>query len=165
MRRTTVVIATCMVVLGLTATSASASLANPTTSVCQADATWNVNVPAATATVSWDTGSATGCKGLNGTVYEDGNFQVGTSDHGTAANWTLGLFGVAVTGQNSFAGTVRSGPWTLGTLEVAGGVALSAQLTLPFLGWNGVFVHYPTGTCGSDCYKTRMVFDESTYGP
>lgn len=160
MRRATVVIAICMVVLGVTTTSASASLVDRTLSVCVADAIWDVDVPAATATMSWDTGFTPGCKALNGTVYEDGNFEVGTFDHGTSAGATLSLVGVTVTGQNSFAGTVWSNGLPLGTLEVVGGVALSAQLAFTTqAGAQPVVVFYPNGTCGTDCYKTRMVLE------
>lgn len=167
MRRTTVAIATCVVMLGLTTTGASASLVNRTVSVCQADATWNVSSPPATASVSWNTGFATGCKGLNGTVYEDGDFQVGTFDFGDTGSGSFTLFGVTVTGQNSFAGALVAGDGTpVGTLEVVGGVALSAQLawTTPE-GGQATVVFNPNGTCGSGCYKTRMVFQGAWSGP
>jgi hypothetical protein len=167
MRRVTVAIATCVVLLGLTSASASASVVNQSVSVCQADATWYLSTPPTTANVTWDTGFESGCKGVNGTVYEDGDFSFSSFDFGQAGNGGFSLVGVIVTGQNSFAGTLVADTGTpVGTLEVVGGVALSAQMAYRTPnGGHSVITFNPNGTCGSSCYKTRMVLQGGWPGP
>jgi hypothetical protein len=139
-------------VLGLGAQAAAADIVDEQVFRCEYDAQWQIThqpFSGSTATLTYDTGSATGtgCKHLE------------------AGSVTFQLDGVwgddAVLG---FAGTAsRSDAPSRGPLGIAGDL-LNAELTYTDpAGMQAVNVHRGTGRCGATCFKTHSVVSVSEY--
>lgn len=148
--------------------AASASLVNRSVNRCEADATWQVTLSfsGSYADVTRDTGTGPGCKAVNATVESDLNFSVTSDDYGYSDTIRYELVGAGVTGNSSFAGVAtRTDGAERGPIAIVGGTSLTATVAgVGNLG-EAVVEYYPTGTCGTNCYRTHAIFEVSWAGP
>jgi hypothetical protein len=166
MRRASVVAAICAAAFALAVGDASA--ASESLYKCEADATWQVTLNftgASYADVTYDTGSGgtVGCRRENATVQSNGNFSVSLSDFGYATTARWNLTGVGIAGNpGTFAGaaTYAGGGTGRGTFVIANGTALNAELVFAQLNGDQQVVEVTgTSSCGSNCYRTHMVWE------
>jgi hypothetical protein len=164
MRRVLIAVASCAAVLAFGVADASATSA--AVYKCEADATWQVTLNlsgSSYADVTYDTGGNTGCRRLNATVESDGNFDVSLSDFGFAATSRWNLTGVGVTGvPGTFAGAAMnaSGGTGAGTVVIANGNTLNAEVVFAKLNGDQQVVEVTgTSSCGTNCYRTHMVWE------
>lgn len=160
MRRAIVAIAYCAACVALGAAPAGASITNGDVNVCSGTAEWQLAFsPTGTSTGSVSITSAS-CKNVNAHVEEDGNFGVGTSDFTyTAGGTPMPMAGVTVTGTPSFAGVITR-DWMSGPVVLVHGSVLTATLTGvdPATGRASTEEHVGTGSCGTNCYRTDVVW-------
>lgn len=160
MRRGIVAVAVCAVVVALGAAPASASIADESVNVCSGKAKWQLTFnPTGTSTASVDITSSN-CKTVNAHVEDDGDFGVGSSDSVyTSAGTPQPMIGVTVTGSRSFVG-VMTRDWMQGPVEAVHGSILNATLTgvNPATGETSTEEHVGTGSCGTNCYTTDVVW-------
>jgi opacity protein-like surface antigen len=153
----------CAVVLGASASSASAAdLANVSTNVCNGTAEWQVNLVGAYADI---TVTSSDCKVANVWVEGNGNPHVNVTDGGYTGGYRTSLLGINVTGTNSFVG-IAHGYVGGGPVAVVSPNTLQATMqgSTPSTASPSVSteVHLPNGSCGTNCYKTNVIWS-TTY--
>lgn len=157
-----VAMATCGVLLGLTAPAASGAV-DRTVYKCEGTATWDVtiNLVGQSTAVRTLSGGIGVCKRIHARVEDDGNFSLDSTDGDTGpfAN-DRDLTGVGVTGVPVFAGVATSPSGAVGPIAIAGdslAATMTSRLESPgsFL---SVEVHTPDGKCGPTCWRTKAVW-------
>jgi hypothetical protein len=151
----------CVLALAIGAPTASASLVNRSVDKCEADATWQLTLNFAGtsyADVTRTSGTGQGCRLVNATVNADGTFSANSFDFAYGDTVRFNLLGVGVTGNPSFVGlATRTDGAERGPIAVIGGVSLTATFEASG-GGTGAVEYYPTGTCGTNCYRTHAVW-------
>ncbi len=162
MRRTTIAVAVCAAVLGLSAPSASAAdIVNAATNVCTGTSEWRVNLVGAYADLTVTTST---CKIADVLVEGNGNPHVNVTDGGYTGGFRTSLIGLNVIGTNSFVG-IAHGFVGAGPVAAVGADSLTA--TLPGVNPNtatpstSTEVHRPNGSCGANCWRTNVTWSST----
>lgn len=159
MKRAISTIAVLVVVAGLGAESASATIVEKTVVTCQTSAKWQVTRGiAASAIVTLDASSPTGCRNVHAGIEDDLNLLFQTFDDAYPGfTSAYDLVGVTATGAPQFAGVATAGGKVYGPVEIVNAQTLHATLSgLTPSGGNIVQEHVPAGGCGADCYRTNV---------
>jgi len=155
------VAAACAAMLASGAQAAGAQVLHTEAGRCEADATWQLTSDAAgnwSATMSYATGPATGCKHLFAEVEDDLDPVVIQRDYAQTASMRFNLVGASVAANFAFAGLAqRDGAPEDGPLVIANGL-LNAAIALEYRGAVFVHVHRGLGSCGLGCFTTRMTW-------
>ena len=162
--------AACLLALAMGVPAASASLVNRSVDKCEADATWQLTLNfsgTSYADVTRTSGTGQGCRLVNATVNADGTFSASSFDFAFGDTIRYNLLGVGVTGNPSFAGlATRTDGAERGPIAVVGGVSLTATVAgASVSGGTAAVEYYPTGTCGTNCYRTHAVWAGTWPGP
>jgi hypothetical protein len=160
----------CALGLALGASTAAASLVNRSVDKCEADATWQLTLSfsgTSYADVTRDGTTGPGCKLVNATVNPDGTFSANSFNFAYGDTIRYNLTGVGVTGNPSFVGVAtRTDGAERGPIAVVGGVSLTATVAgASVSGGTAAVEYYPTGTCGTNCYRTHAVWAGTWSGP
>ncbi|MDQ3935586.1 MAG: hypothetical protein M3340_13250 [Actinomycetota bacterium] len=166
--RIKVAMAACAAMLAFGAPTASASLVNRTVYKCELDATWQVtlNFSGTSYADATETTVPGSCRAVNATVQPDGTFSVTNRTFEGAVSVRWNLVGAGITGSPNFAGvaTQPDGPGR-GTFVIANGSILNATLAGVYPdGEHFVAEVYGTGSCGTNCYRTRII-EEGAFPP
>ncbi|MDQ3934621.1 MAG: hypothetical protein M3340_08320 [Actinomycetota bacterium] len=127
---------------------------------CEGTATWQVTISLTGASFADRSIDSVVCKQLHARVEDDGNFDIETCDCGFSGSYRLNLFGAGVTGSTAFVGVAtgadRSGPVVIANAESLSATLAGANAAAPS---HQNEVHTPNGSCGPNCYRTRVVWN------